>query len=67
MVLYCPEIGFQNKNKVRLFEDFFIIIFQNIEFTKEFLECINYILGNLPKLNRGLGQVIGTHFQNIFQ
>lgn len=33
------------------------ILFQNILFTKEFLECLDYKLGIILKLNRGLGLV----------
>ena len=39
--------------------------FQNILFSKEFLECIGYILNYILKLKRDLGLVSGAHFEHI--
>lgn len=40
--------------------------FQNITWTKDFLEWIGYISSYLPKSNKGPGQVFDAHFHYIF-
>ena len=57
----------KQKRSLTFFEDFLIILLQNILFKKEILECIGYILGYLQNLSSGLGLVSGTQFQHIFK
>ena len=45
---------------------FFKILFQFILFRKEFLQCIEYFSGYLPKLNSGLEPVSRARFLHIF-
>ena len=49
-----------------VFRGFLIIFFQDVSFTKEFLEYISCILSYLAKSNGGLGLFSGLYLQYIF-
>ena len=51
--------------KLDFFWGFLIILFENIIFPKEFLQCIGCISSYLEKLNCGLELVSGAHFLHI--
>ena len=58
-------IGFETKNKVNFFKGFLIILFQNILFLKQFLEC-NSCFSLYCKIKKGSGTSCWCTFSPCF-